>query len=80
MTFAQLVNGTIVPIVDRGIIPLLYALAFLFFLIGVARFFFSEDEESRTKGRQFALWGIIAFAVLFSVWGLVRLLLSVIQQ
>lgn len=80
MTFAAWVYGIVVPIVDGGIIPLLYALAFLFFLIGMARFFFAYSEENRQKGKQFALWGIIGFVVLFSVWGLVKLLLSVIQQ
>lgn len=79
MTFAQLVYGTIVPIVDRGIIPFLYAIAFLFFLFGVARFFFSDSEENRKKGKDFALYGIIGFFILFSVWGIVKLLLSVIQ-
>lgn len=79
MTFAELVYGTIVPIVDRGIIPFLYAIAFLFFLFGVARFFFSDSEENRKKGKDFALYGIIGFFVLFSVWGIVKLLLSVIQ-
>lgn len=80
MTFASLVNGKIVPIIDGSIVPLLYALAFLFFIIGVARFFFASGEESREKGKQFAFWGIIGFVVLFSVWGLVKLLLSIIQQ
>ncbi len=79
MTFAELVYGTIVPIVDRGIIPFLYAIAFLFFLFGIARFFFSDSEENRKKGKDFALYGIIGFFVLFSVWGIVKLLLSVIQ-
>ena len=80
MTFATLVNSTIVPIFDGSIIPLMYALAFLFFMAGVARFFFSSGEEKREEGKKFALWGIVGFVVLFSVWGLVKLLLSVIQQ
>ena len=79
MTFAELVYGTIVPIVDRSIIPFLYAIAFLSFLFGVARFFFSDSEENRKKGKDFALYGIIGFFVLFCVWGIVKLLLSVIQ-
>lgn len=80
MSFASWVNTIIVPIVDGAIVPLLYALAFIFFLVGVARFFMSDSEENREKGKKFALWGIIGFVVLFSVWGLVKLLLSVIQQ
>ena len=76
MTFADLVYGTIVPIVDAFIVPLLYSLAFLFTLIGIARFFFSDSDEKRKEGRAFALWSIIALAVMFSVWGLVKILLN----
>ena len=79
MTFADLVYGTIVPIVDNGIIPLLYALAFMFFLYGVGRFFISDSEENRKKGKDFAIWGFVGFFVLFSVWGIVKLLMTVIQ-
>lgn len=79
-SFANLVNGTIVPIIDQGIIPVLYALAFLFFLFGVVRFFFSTNEEVRKEGRAFAFWGIIGLVVLFGVWGIVRVLLSTLTS
>lgn len=75
-TFEQLVNGKIVPIIDGSLIPLLYAFAFLFFMYGIARFFFSDSEEKRKEGRQFAIWGLVGFFVMFSVWGIVRVLLS----
>ncbi len=75
MTFADIVYGRIVPIVDAVIIPFLYALAFLFFLFGIVRYFFSDSEDKRKEGRAFAVSGIIALAVIFSVWGLVRLLM-----
>lgn len=77
MTFAQLVNS-LVKLVDVAVMPLLYALAFLLFLIGMVRFFFMGGEEARQKGRAFMLWGIIGFVVLFSVWGIVRLFLEVL--
>jgi hypothetical protein len=76
MTFASWVDGVVVPIVDKGIIPLLYSLAFLFFIFGIARFFFSSNEEHREQGRAFAIWGIIGLFVLFSIWGIVKILLS----
>ena len=76
MTFAQLVDS-LVSLVDSAVIPLLYAFAFIFFLVGMVRFFFMGGEEARKKGKEFMLWGIIGFVVLFSVWGIVRLLLSV---
>jgi hypothetical protein len=78
MTFAELVYGTIVPIVDSLIVPLLYAAAFLFFIIGIFRYFIAGDDAKRTEGRSFAIWGLIALAVIFSVWGLVRVLINTI--
>ena len=79
MTFASLVYGVIVPMVDSLVVPLLYAIAFLLFIWGIFRYFFNENEEKRKEGRQFALWGIIGFFVLFSVWGLVRILLALLH-
>lgn len=80
-TLKEIVNGTIVPLGDL-IVTVLYALAFVFFLIGVARYFFAENfangEEVRKQGKDFALWSILAFFVLFAVWGLVNVLLGVL--
>jgi uncharacterized membrane protein YjfL (UPF0719 family) len=76
MSFADLVYKNIVPFIDGTLIPLLYVAALLFFLFGVLRFFFSGGEENREKGKQFAIWGIIGFVVMFSVWSLVKLLLD----
>ena len=78
MSFAQLVNQELVPFVDFVIVPLLYALAFLFFLIGVVRFLFSMEDEKRNEGKKFIFWGIMGLVVLFAVWGIVKILLSVI--
>lgn len=76
MTFAQIVDTKIVPGVDAVVVPLLYALAFLFFLYGISKFFFSASDTQRAEGRKFAIYAIIALAVMFSVWGLVRVLLD----
>ncbi|HEX5774835.1 MAG TPA: hypothetical protein VFY28_02650, partial [Candidatus Paceibacterota bacterium] len=59
MSFRELVHNVIVPLFDKALIPLLYALAFILFLIGVVRYFFMGGEEARTKGKSFMLWGII---------------------
>lgn len=79
MTFADFTQ-TIVSLVDTAVIPLLYAIAFIGFLIGIVRYFFMGGEEGRTHGKQFMLWSVVGFAVLFSVWGLVRLLLSALPS
>ncbi len=76
MTFADIVNKTIVPFANDIIIPFLYMIAFLAFIFGIFKFFFTGGEENRKQGKDFALWGIIGFVVLFSVWTLVQLLLD----
>lgn len=77
-TFADLVNS-IVGVVDGGVIPLFYALAFIYFLIGMLKYFFLDhSEESVEKGKQQMLWGIIGFFVIFCVWGIVHLFLSIL--
>lgn len=78
-TFAQVVDH-IVVFVDVYLIPLLYSLAFLLFLVGLLRFFFTGGEENRKKGKTFLLWGLIAFVVLFGLWGMVNLLLSILPK
>lgn len=71
-------TASIVTFVNGAVVPLIYALTFIVFLIGMVRFFFFGGEEHRQKGKQFMIWGIIGFVVMFSVWGLVRLLLSIL--
>ena len=75
MTFATVVNNFI-SFIHNSVIPLLFALAFLFFLAGLVRYFFSGGDENRQKGREFALWGMIGLSVLFGVWAIVNLLLA----
>ncbi len=76
-TFSTFANG-IVSIVDKGVIPLLYAAAFLVFLWGAANYFFFKggEDKGREEARGFILWGIIGLVVIFGVWGIVHLLLT----
>jgi hypothetical protein len=75
MTFAQLVS-TIVGLIDWVLIPLIFALAFLAFLWGILKYFFLEaPDEGKEEGKQFILYGLLGLVVLFSVWGLVNVVL-----
>ncbi|KKW41881.1 hypothetical protein A3I46_02255 [Candidatus Kaiserbacteria bacterium RIFCSPLOWO2_02_FULL_54_13] len=81
MTFAQFVgSGTtgIIGAINTAVVPAIFAFAFAAFVWGVMRYFFVNggEEAKRAEGRQFVLWGILAMAVLLSVWGLVNMLLS----
>lgn len=66
----------ITKIINDAVIPLLFALATVTFVWGVIKFFIinADEEGKREQGRQFMIWGIIALAVMLSVWGLVGIL------
>lgn len=81
MTFAQFVgSGTtgVIGALNIIVVPLIFALAFASFIWGIANHFFLHggEDKSREEGKQFILWGILGMVVLFSVWGLVNMLLS----
>ncbi|CAN5703339.1 hypothetical protein BH11PAT2_BH11PAT2_05720 [soil metagenome] len=58
------------------LVPLVFAVAFIVFIYGVFRYFIlgGGNEEKRAEGRKFVMWGIIAFAIMVSVWGLVNVI------
>lgn len=62
--------------ISRSIIPLIFILASAAFVWGVVQYVIlgAEEEAVRAKGKQFMIWGIIALAVMISVWGLVSVL------
>lgn len=68
--------GYVTCIINDYIIPFIFSLAVVFFVWGVVQsFIINADEESkRAQGKQFIIWGIVAIAVMLSVWGLVGVL------
>lgn len=72
------VGGTILYIINAILVPVLFALAFIVFLYGVAKaYIFSGGEpEEVSKGHKLVLWGIVAFVVMLSLWGLVNVVAS----
>lgn len=53
------------------------ALAVIYFLYGVLKFILAaDDEEKRKDGRSMMFYGIIAIAIMVSVWALVRILVN----
>ena len=65
----------IIDSIITPLIALIFALAFLGFLWGAAQFVMKADEPTaRTKGKDKMLYGLIALAVMFSAWGLVKIL------
>lgn len=71
--FDHLLNY-ITCIISRSVIPLIFTLAIATFVYGVVQYVIGADEEKkRTEGKQLMIWGIIALAVMISVWGLVNI-------
>lgn len=64
-----------IDLIEFAIIPITI-LAILAFIWGAARFILeADDSNARTEGRQAMFWGIIGIFVLFSLWGLVRVVM-----
>lgn len=64
----------IINIINGVLVPVVFALAFIVFLYGIAKaYIFSAGEpEEVAKGHKLLMWGIIAFVVMLSLWGLVN--------
>lgn len=64
-------------------IPILVALALIYFIIGLIRFVIAADAEKREDGKKMMWWGIVALFVIVSIWGIVSYLgniLGISQQ
>lgn len=56
---------------------LFWALAVALFFWGVVKFIANaNDTTEHEAGKKFIMWGIIAFVILVSLWGIVELVLS----
>lgn len=68
------VATTILYLINYVLVPLLFAVSFITFLYGIAKaYIFSYGEaKSVEQGHRLVLWGVIAFAVMISIWGLVN--------
>ena len=68
------VADTILFLINSVAVPLVFAISFIVFLYGIAKsYIFSRGDEGEVKkGHQLLLWGLIGFAVMVSVWGLVN--------
>ncbi len=74
LTYVSTLLGSAEGIVTK-LIPFMLALALLFFFWGLLTTIFAKGDEDAIKdGRWRMIWGIIAFAVMVSVWGLVQIL------
>ena len=60
----------------NSIIPLLVALGVVYFVWGVVKYVIADSEEAKKSGKDRMIYGIIGFAVIASLWGLVNILVD----
>lgn len=68
--------GDISSFINNVLIPLLFAVALLFFLYGVFLFLIKGGDEGpeKEKGRSYMIWSVVGFVVMVSVFGIVNLI------
>ncbi|MCH8171006.1 MAG: hypothetical protein IIB07_07750 [Bacteroidetes bacterium] len=69
---------SIIKGMSEVLIPFLFALALLFFIFNVVRYFFIEvnNPDGKDKARKLAIYGIAAFVFILVLWGIVNLLVG----
>ena len=69
------IADTVLYIINSILVPTLFALAFIVFLYGIASayIFSNGDPDKVAAGHKFVFWGIVAFAIMISIWGLVNI-------
>ncbi|MFZ2522465.1 MAG: hypothetical protein WAX44_00850 [Minisyncoccia bacterium] len=56
----------------RLLIPIVFGLAFMFFMWGVATFILNAgDTKLREEGKQRMIWGVVGMFVIMSIFGIV---------
>lgn len=68
--------ANVLSFMDSVVVPFILALAFLVFVWNLAKYFIiqGDSDDGREKARRNAFWGILAFIVIVSIWGIVNIL------
>lgn len=61
-------------VITSVLIPLIFTLAFLFFLWNVLVFMSADENAKKEEAKQRMGWGIIALFVMVGVWGIIKIL------
>src|ERR1039457_2602216 len=74
-------GGFIINIISNILVPVLSAVALIVLLWSAFGTFIlgANSEDTKEKGKNLMLWGLIGFFVMVSVWGLVKILSGSIQ-
>jgi hypothetical protein len=67
--------ANIISFMNKILVPLIFAIAFLVFLWGMFTTFIlgGSDEEKQSQGKSLMLYAIVGFVLMVSLWGIVNL-------
>src|SRR3989338_2165832 len=74
-TATDIIN-IVIRVINNALVPLVLAVAFLVFIWGLYQYFIAGSEEDKKQGRSLMIWGILAFFVMLTVFGIVNVLVS----
>jgi Type IV secretion system pilin len=60
----------------NSIVPVLVALGVVYFVWGVVQYVIADGEEAKKKGKDRMIYGVIGFAVIVGLWGLVNIVVK----
>ncbi|MFN3188482.1 MAG: hypothetical protein ACK42D_02990 [Candidatus Paceibacteria bacterium] len=68
--------GAVIGFINRVLVPFALAIAFIFFVWGVVKYFVigGDSDDGKSKGKDMIIYSVVAFVVIFSFYGIVNLL------
>lgn len=60
----------------NSVLPVLVALGVVYFVWGVVQYVIADGEEAKKTGKDRMIYGIIGFAVIVGLWGLVNIVVT----
>ncbi len=75
-TYIQGYASSVVGVINGILIPALISVAFLVFVWGIYKYFIHDSDKAEKEGKTFAIYGIVGFVLLFSVWGIVQIFMG----
>lgn len=68
--------GDVSSFINNVLIPLLFAVALLFFLYGMFKYFIQGKDQAdmKAEGQSYIIWSIAGFVLMVSIFGIVNLI------
>src|SRR3989344_3832239 len=71
--------GRIIGVFNGTIVPVLIGFGVIMIIFGIFRYINAGDDPKKlAEGGKLVLWGVIGVFIMFSIWGLVALILNTV--